>query len=85
VDAEGTRSNRDAIATTMKLTTASGRVLSNHVATSVGFMSTSDKRVHFGLGAEKTIRSLEIRWPSGKVQELTDVGVDRVVKVKEPM
>jgi len=57
-------------AAVLKLTTASGRTLYNHVTTSVGFMSSSDKRVHFGLGTEKAIQSLEIRWPSGIVQTL---------------
>jgi enediyne biosynthesis protein E4 len=47
-------------------------------------MSSSDKRVHFGLGAETAIRSVEIRWPSGITQTLKDVAVDRVLKVDEP-
>jgi hypothetical protein len=84
VDTRGRRSNRDGIGAKLKLTTASGRVLHNHVTTSVGFMSSSDKRAHFGLGGETRIQSLEIRWPSGVVQRLTDVPVDRVLKVEEP-
>ena len=59
-------------------------MLHNHVTISVGFMSSSDKRVHFGLGAETKVRELEIRWPSGAVQRLTDVPVDQVLKVEEP-
>ena len=62
----------------------SGRVLYNHVSISVGFMSSSDKRVHFGLGAEKQIREIEIRWPRGAVQQLTNVAADRVFKIEEP-
>jgi hypothetical protein len=84
VDARGHRSNRDAIGAEMKLTTASGRTLYNHVTTSVGFMSSSDKRVHFGLGAETGIASLEIRWPSGAVQTLKNVKCDQILKVDEP-
>jgi hypothetical protein len=84
VEARGRRSNRDGIGAKLKLTTASGRVLHNHVTTSVGFMSSSDKRVHFGLGRESAIKSLELRWPGGKVQRLTDVRVDRVLTVEEP-
>ena len=68
----------------MKLTTASGRVLYNHVAISVGFMSSSDKRVHFGLGEETRISSIEIRWPSGIKQVLKDVAADQLLKVDEP-
>jgi len=46
-------------------------------------MSSSDKRVHFGLGAEKQVRSLEIRWPRGRVQRLDNVAADQFLKVEE--
>jgi enediyne biosynthesis protein E4 len=81
----GRYSNRDAIGAKVKLTTASGRVLYNHVSVSTGFMSSSDKRVHFGLGGEKQIASIEIRWPRGAVQTLKDVAADRFLKVEEPV
>ena len=84
IDTVGTKSNRDGIGAKIKVTTASGRALYNHVTVSVGFMSSSDKRVHFGLGAEKSIQSVEIRWPSGVVQKLTNVAVDHILKVEEP-
>ncbi|HEV8040322.1 MAG TPA: CRTAC1 family protein [Bryobacteraceae bacterium] len=80
----GRQSNRDAIGAKVKLTTASGRVLYNHVSVSVGFISSSDKRVHFGLGVEKQISSIEIRWPRGAVQQLTNVTADQFLKVEEP-
>ncbi len=79
----GHKSNRDALGATVKLTTASGRVLYNHVSISIGFMSSSDKRVHFGLGQEKEVRSLEIHWPSGLVQTVRDVKTDRIVEINE--
>jgi hypothetical protein len=84
VEAIGHPSNRDGIGARMKLTTASGRTLYNHVTMSVGFMSSSDKRVHFGLGAERKIAALEIKWPSGIVQTLKDLQADRMLKVEEP-
>jgi len=80
----GHKSARDAVGTKVKLTTASGRALYNHVAISVGFMSSSDKRVHFGLGEETRIASIEIRWPSGIQQVLKDVAADQFLKVDEP-
>ncbi len=79
----GRKSARDAIGAKIKLTTASGRMLYNHVAVSVGFMSSSDKRVHFGLGQE-TISSVEITWPSGIRQVLKNVAADRTLKLEEP-
>lgn len=80
----GHKSSRDAIGAKIKLTTASGRVLYNHTAVSVGFMSSSDKRVHFGLGGETKVASVEIRWPSGIRQILKDISVDRILKIDEP-
>jgi enediyne biosynthesis protein E4 len=83
-DLRGYRSNRDGIGATIKVTTASGRALYNHVTTSVGFMSSSDKRVHFGLGTESAIKTVEICWPSCIVQRLDHPAIDRIVKVDEP-
>lgn len=85
VDTRGHSSNRDGVGTVMKLTTASGRTLYNHVTTSVGFMSSSDKRVHFGLGAETGIASLEVRWPSGIVQKFNTVKADQSLTIEEPV
>jgi len=80
----GRRSNRDAIGAKVKLTTESGRTIYNHVAISVGFMSSSDKRLHFGLGPERNISSIEIRWPGGARQTLRRIAVDQILRVEEP-
>lgn len=80
----GTVSNRDAIGAKVKLVTESGRTLYEHVTTSVGFMSSSDRRVHFGLGKEAAIRQIEIQWPSGAVQKVEHPQSDRVLRVEEP-
>jgi enediyne biosynthesis protein E4 len=80
----GHKSNRDAIGAKVKLTTASGRELYNHVSISTGFMGSSDKRVHFGLGDETKVASIEIRWPSGIRQVLKDVAADQFLKIDEP-
>ncbi len=79
----GHKSARDAIGAKVELTTAGGRVLYNHVAVSVGFMSSSDKRVHFGLGHETRIGSVEIWWPSGIRQTLKNLAADQVLTVDE--
>ncbi len=84
IQTEGTASNRDGIGTRIKLTSQSGQVQYNHVTTSVGYASSSDKRVHFGLGADTAVREIELRWPSGKIQLLKDVKADGILKVKEP-
>ncbi len=47
-------------------------------------MSSSDRRLHFGLGAEKGPLTLEIRWPGGATQTIKDVAADQFLKVEEP-
>jgi hypothetical protein len=83
-DLRGHRSNRDGIGARIKVVTGSGRALYNHATTSVGFMSSSDRRVHFGLGTEKSIKSVEIRWPSGVVQVLGPLAVNQIATIEEP-
>ena len=79
----GRRSNRDAIGADVKLTTAKGSQWAT-VTTAGSYLSSSDKRVHFGLGAETVARTIEIRWPSGIRQTLKDVGADQILNVEEP-
>jgi hypothetical protein len=80
----GTRSNRDGLGASVRVVTASGRVLHNHATTAVGYASSSDPRVHFGLGADTAAREVEIRWPSGARQVLRDVRAGQVLEVEEP-
>ena len=79
----GTKSNRMAIGARIKLTAEDGSQQYNEVTTSVGYASSSDSRVHFGLGASKTAKEIEIIWPSGIRQVLQNVQGDRVVSVEE--
>jgi hypothetical protein len=83
IQTEGRKSNRDGIGTRIKLVGQSGRVQYNQVTTSVGYVSSSDRRVHFGLGADARALEIELRWPSGKVQVLKNVTADRILKVTE--
>ncbi len=78
----GTKSNRDGIGSVLKLT-SEGLV---HVEQSKGgtsYMSASDPRIHFGLGKRTKIESFVITWPSGQVDKLTNVPIDRIIAVKE--
>lgn len=81
---EGSKSNRMGIGARIRLTTPDGAVQYNHVSTSSGYASSSDPRVHFGLGAAQTVKEIEIAWPSGIKQMLQDVPADRVVAITEP-
>jgi enediyne biosynthesis protein E4 len=78
----GHKSNRDGIGALVKLTTPQGPQWAT-VTTSSGYLSSSDPRVHFGLGDSAVASSIEIHWPSGIVQTLKDVRGDRQVQVDE--
>jgi len=78
----GTRDNRDGIGTRVKITTANG-VQFNHATTAVGYSSSSDKRIHFGLGNAATIDKIELSWPTGVKQVLTNVKADQVFTITE--
>jgi hypothetical protein len=79
----GHKSNRDAIGAQVKLTTKLGSQWGT-VTTSSGYMSASDPRLHFGLGSTAAIERIEIRWPSGIQQVLTDQTADRQITIDEP-
>jgi hypothetical protein len=79
----GTKSNRDGIGARIKLVTKGG-VQYNHMTTSVGYASSSDGPVHFGLGSDRRAEEIEIQWPSGTVQALRQIDGDRVITVVEP-
>ena len=79
----GTRSNRDGIGARVAVTLSGGRTLYNHCTTSVGYASSSEPLVRFGLGRETAASLVRIQWPSGQVQEFHDVPADRVFQVRE--
>jgi enediyne biosynthesis protein E4 len=79
----GVKSNRDGVGAKIKLVTVDGVTQFNHVTTSVGYASSSDVRAYFGLGKEKIVKLIEIRWPSGVTQRLKDVAADRLLTVTE--
>ena len=79
----GTKSNRDGIGTRIKVTVDGGRTLFNHATTSVGYASSSERIVRFGLGSSREAREVELLWPSGTVQRLQHVASDRVIEIRE--
>ena len=83
LDLVGHQSNRDAIGAEIKLTTAQGSQWAT-VTTASSYLSSSDKRVHFGLGSETEARTVEIHWPSGIMQKIEHVRGDQIVRVDEP-
>lgn len=78
----GVADNRDGLGTKVKITTSRGSQY-NEATTAVGYNSSSDKRVHFGLGDSTVIERIDLTWPSGVKQVLRNVAADQILIVKE--
>jgi enediyne biosynthesis protein E4 len=79
----GHKSNRDAIGASVKIATPQG-IQTGTVSTSGSYLSSGDKRLHFGLYHDAMVQSLEVRWPSGIVQTMQNVKADQILRIDEP-
>ena len=84
IETTGTASNRDGLGTRVHVATATGPDQYAMVSSGSGYLSSSDKRVHFGLGSNREAKLVELAWPSGRVQTLEHVPADRILHVREP-
>jgi enediyne biosynthesis protein E4 len=78
----GIKSNRMAIGARLKIV-AGGVTQTQEIYSGGSYLSQSDVRVHFGLAKATKIDSVEIRWPSGKIETLHDLKVDQFYSVLE--
>jgi enediyne biosynthesis protein E4 len=80
----GRESNRDGIGAVVRIDTSKGSQWDT-VTTASSYLSSSDVRAHFGLGADTRAITVEIRWPSGIVQTLRDIPGGQYLTVEEPV
>jgi hypothetical protein len=80
----GTHNNRDGLGAMVHVTGSSGRQQWNRVTTAVGYGSSSDRTVYFGMAQDAIAASVEIIWPGGAHQRQTDVQCDRYLTMDEP-
>src|SRR5271157_4483522 len=80
----GRKSNRMGLGAQIRITAEDGSKQYNEATTAVGYACASDSRVHFGLGASKTIREIGIKWPSRIHQVLHNVAADQILTIEEP-
>jgi hypothetical protein len=83
VKLRGKKSNGTGIGARLTATVGDRRIVREMYPQNT-FMSQQPNEAHFGLGGAKAVDRLEIRWPSGTVQELTNVKVDQLLRVTEP-
>jgi hypothetical protein len=78
----GVKSNRLGIGARVKV--VSGDLVQiDEVRSGDSYISQSDLRLHFGLEKRVKVDLIEVRWPSGAVDKITGVGVNRIVTIKE--
>jgi hypothetical protein len=80
---QGTKSNRDAIGALVRAYIGQ-EVMTRQVNPAGGYLSQSSKTVHFGLGDRPKIDRVEIRWPSGTIQEINDPEINKLHEIEEP-
>ncbi|HEV2472980.1 MAG TPA: CRTAC1 family protein, partial [Chthonomonadales bacterium] len=78
---QGVRCNRDGIGSLITATAGKLHLLSR-CGTDGSYMSASDRRVHFGLGAASKA-DIKVSWPDGHVDKYNGVAADRVVTIRE--
>ncbi len=82
IQLEGTDSNRDGIGAIVTLS-AGGKEQMGLRRSTTGYLSQNDHRMHFGIGESDRVDSVEIKWPSGKVQQLENLEANQIITVKE--
>ena len=80
---QGRRANRQGLGAVVHVHLSDGRDLYNQATTTVGYASSSEALVRFGLGSSRSAESVEIRWPGGTVQRIANVTADRIVDIVE--
>ncbi|MCD9184894.1 MAG: CRTAC1 family protein [Pyrinomonadaceae bacterium] len=78
----GTKSNRSAVGS--RVTVKIGeKVQMQELTAQTSYYSYNDPRLHFGLGNEKKIDSIEIRWANGQIETVKNVSANQIVTIKE--
>jgi tetratricopeptide (TPR) repeat protein len=80
----GTKSNRGGLGAIVQVRTSEGAVLTNQAIAATGYGSSSDPRVHFGLGSSTKVKEITVIWPTGTRQVLKDVDANQILRITEP-
>jgi hypothetical protein len=79
---EGTASNRDGVGARVSVEAGGSRQVAQRLGGG-SFLSASDGRLHFGPGRATRIDRLEVRWPSGRVDQFRGLAVDKGYRLRE--
>ncbi len=78
----GTLSNRDGVGARVRLV-AGDRAQFRDLLCGGSFLSSADKRLHFGLGSLSSIDTLEVHWPHRRIQRFSNIAVNRYLAIEE--
>jgi hypothetical protein len=84
IELSGTKSNRNGIGARVTVMDIAGKKRIFDVGTAGSYLSSNDPRIVVGLGSVKSVKSLEVRWPSGRVQTISAPAIDRYLRINEP-
>jgi hypothetical protein len=84
ISLSGTKPNRNGIGARVTVTNIAGQKRIFDVGTAGSYLSSNDPRIVVGLGNSKGVKSVEVRWPSGRVQTIPAPAIDRYLRISEP-
>jgi hypothetical protein len=79
----GAKSNRHGLGARVVLTETSGRQQVYEVTSAGSYLSSNDPRAIFGLGAGEGVKAIEVIWPGGQAQKISNPGIDRYLTMSE--
>jgi enediyne biosynthesis protein E4 len=82
VKLQGTNSNRDGIGAVVRLTSSSDKQW-QMVKSGSSYLSQSELVLTFGLGANSKAEFIEVQWPSGQTEKLSNIAADQTVTIQE--
>ena len=80
---QGRHANREGLGTVVHVRLPDGRDLYNQATSAVGYASSSEALVRFGLGLNRRVDKIEIQWPGGEVQQVGPSAADRIVEIAQ--
>jgi hypothetical protein len=83
IELSGTKSNRNGIGARVTVMNIAGQKRIFDVGTAGSYLSSNDSRIVVGLGSARAVRSIEVRWPSGRVQTIPSPTIDRYLQISE--
>ena len=78
----GSHSNRESIGAKVSVATE-GRTVVQEVRSGSSYLSSSDLRLHFGLGSASRVGQITIRWPNGQIEEFPGAAADQILTLTE--